>query len=334
MKKVLAILFVLVLTFSMAVTVAADSNGQSVIEKGWVDENGDTLGEGDYPEIDLEFEILEVSATDNTYASYDNDDNIPDVVFSKTASSTDICVSGLDSIEGAGLFEYTIKEIDPEVAGVTATDDEYVVQILRTFVMDSNGKATTEVETASIAVYLASDTNTKLETINNTYVDGDLALDIAVTGNLADKDDDFTVEIVITSDVPVETDIVLPDGTVIEFEETDDGYVGKATVTISDNDGVKTITGIPEGVTVTVTEKNPDPYELVDYDTDGNETTTPPSIVMTSDGASVVITNYYNTAIDTGISLDSLPYILILVAVGGVAVFWMIRKRRNAVDAD
>lgn len=333
MKKVLAILLMLVLTFSMAVTVAADSDEQAFIEKGWVDENGDTLEEGEYPEIDLEFSIEGKSASDYSNAAYSTESNIPDVVFSKDASSSDITVSELYNIEGVGIFTYKIKEIDPRVAGVTANSTEYTVEIMRSYVMEG-GKATDKIETSYAFVLPVSGSDAKPEVINNTYVDGNLALDVAVTGNLADKDDDFTVEIVITSDVPVETDVVLPDGTVIEFEETDDGYVGKATVTISDNDGVKTITGIPGGVTVTVTEKNPDPYELVDYETDGTKTTTSPSIVMTADGASVVINNYYNTAIDTGISLDSLPYILILAGVGGAAVFFIIKKRRNAFDAD
>lgn len=333
MKKVLAIVLVLVLTFcTAAFTVAADDE-IVFFDKGWVDENGDAISEGKYPDIELEFEIVSRSAVDNTEEIYDNDANVPDVEFFKDNGSSDIVVSGADSIEGAGIFEYVIKEKDPNVAGVTVNNKEYTVQILRTFVM-VDGKATTDVETASVVVVAESGTEGKPEILNNKFVDGDLALDVAVTGNLSNKEDDFTVVVEIVSDKPVENNVVLPDGTVVEFEETDDGYVGRATVTISDNDGVKTITGIPEGVTVTVKEEDPSPYELVDYDDGTDKTETPPTITMTADGASVVITNNRSTEIDTGISLDSLPYILILAAVGAVAAFYIIRKRRNAIDAE
>ncbi len=334
MKKVLAILLMLVLAFSAAAVVSAADDEVAFIEKGWVDESGKTLSEGKYPEIEIEFEIVSKRAVDNTFEDYNTASNIPDVEFVKDASSTDIVVSGAENIQGAGMFEYVIKEKDPGVAGVTVNDTEYTVQVLRTFVME-NDTATDKLETSSVVVLPVGGSNEKPEIINNTYVDGDLAIDVAVTGNLSDKYDDFTVEIVITSDKPVETDVVLPDGTVITFEKKDDGtYEGKGTVTINDNDGVKTVTGIPEGVTVTVTEKNPDPYELVDYDDGENKTTTAPSFTMSAAGESVVITNHYSTEIDTGISLDSLPYILIIAAVGGAAVFYFIRKRRNALDMD
>lgn len=55
---------------------------------------------------------------------------------------------------------------------------------------------------------------------------------------------------------------------------------------------------------------------------------------MTADGVDVVITNNYSTEIDAGISLDSLPYILILGAVVAVGTVLIVKKRRNAADAD
>ncbi len=334
MKKVLALVLMLVLTFSAAAVVSAAGDEAAFIEKGWVDENTLPIDEGKYPEIDLQFEITERSATDNTCADYDTDENIPDVIFSKAASSTDITVSGLDDIEGAGIFTYKIREIDPQVAGVTANDTEYTVEIMRTFVM-VNDKATEDVETAYVIVLPAGGSNEKPSSIDNTYVDGDLTIKKTVTGNLSYKDDEFTVELSFVSAKPVATEIILPDQTTVTFAQSGNNYTATAEITISENRGEMTVRGIPEGVSVTVTEKNPDPYELVGYSVNGGEDEKDaPTIVMTASGASVVITNHYSTEIDTGISLDSLPYIIILAGVAAAVVFFIIRKRSGAIEID
>lgn len=52
----------------------------------------------------------------------------------------------------------------------------------------------------------------------------------------------------------------------------------------------------------------------------------------TSPGHYVVFTNEKEVLIETGISLDSLPYILILVGVAAVVLFLLIRKRKNYED--
>lgn len=335
MKKILALVMILVIAASVAVTASAAGSDQVIIGKSWVASNGDAVS--GYPDVELSFTVTEKKAKDNTYTAYGSTEDLPDLTFAKSASSSDITVSGADSIKGAGVFNYVITENDPNAAGVTANDDTFLVEITRLFKKDASDKATSEIET-SYAVYTYNNgvKGDKLTAIKNIYESGDLSLDVAVEGNLSNKEDDFTVEITIVSDKPVESEVVLPDGTVIEFEEQDDGtYVGKATVTISDNDGEKTITNIPAGVTVTVEEKDPNPYELVDYEVDGEEKgKEAQTITMTSFGADVVITNERSTEIDTGISLDSLPYVLVLIAVAGVLAFFVIRKHRAMAEID
>ncbi len=335
MKKVLAFVLMLVLAFSASAVVFAADDEVAFIEKGWVNEEGDTLSDGEYPEIELEFEILEREAKDNSNAAYDTDSNIPDVVFSKAASSTDITVSGLDDIDGVGIFTYKIREIDPNTAGVTANDTEYTVEIMRSYKME-NGKATDVIETSYAFVLPVSGSDAKPEVIENTYVDGDLTIDKTVTGNLSYKEDVFTVELEFTSAKPVASDIILPNSNdKVVFSQSGNNYTATAEIQISDANGVMTVRGIPAGVEVKVTEKDPAPYELVGYSVNGGESSeTAPTITMTASGASVEITNHYSTNIDTGISLDSLPYILIIAGVAAAAVFFVIRKRRSALDID
>ena len=103
-------------------------------------------------------------------------------------------------------------------------------------------------------------------------------------------------------------------------------------------DGTNKIEDIPVGATVTVTE-NPDgyTYSFVSI-TDGvtktdttTDTTKGISFTMPAKDVTVVINNDKTVTIDTGILLDTLPYILILavVAVGAVLV---LKKRRDRDD--
>lgn len=334
MKKALATVLMLVLAFCMAGTVAADSNDVSVIEKGWVDESGEVLSEGEYPETALEFVIVRKSARDYTNAAYATEENIPDLVFGKEASASDITVSGVENISGVGIFTYTIKENDPLVAGVEVNTSEFKVEIMRSYKM-VDGKATSTIETAYATVLPVSGTDVKPTAINNTYVDGNLTLTKKVTGNLSYENEKFTIELKFVSDKPVETDITLPNGSKVSaFEKADGKYVATAEIEISASNGRVTVSGIPKGVSVTVAEKDSSPYELVGYSVGNTNKQSAPTVVMTADGVDVVITNNYSTEIDTGISLDSLPYILILGAVVAVGTVLIVKKRRNAADAD
>lgn len=322
----------LVLTFGAAVTVSAAE--VETIEHVWVDENGTALSDGAYPDIELTFTPYQSEAREATNEAYGVSEGLPNISIRKPVGSGKIYVDGIENIKGAGYFTYYFKADDPNVAGVTVSTDNYAIEILRTFVM-VNGKATTDVETKSIAFYVENEGKlVKIDTISSTFVTSDLSIDKKVTGNLAYKDDEFTVELTFSSDAEVVTDIILPDSSAVEFsgEQT---YTGTATLTISDNAGIMTIKDIPAGVEVTVNELDPDPYELVGYSVnDGDSVKDAPTITASAQDASVVITNDYSTEIDMGVTLDSLPYILILLTVGCAAVFYFMRMRKNALEAE
>ncbi len=331
MKKVLAIVMLLVLTFASAVTVSAAQ--VETIEHVWVDENGTALADGEYPDIALDFDLRVASASEHTHTEYGVTESLPNITITKPVGSNKICIDGIENLKGAGYFTYEFTAADPNVAGVNVSTDTYAVEILRTFVM-VDGKATEEVETKSIAFYeIQDEARVKVDTISSTFVTSDLAIDKAVTGNLAYKDDRFTVELIFSFDGEIKTDIVLPDSTVVAFDEG--SSTATATIEISDNDGVMTVTDIPAGVNVTVNETDPGDYELVGYSVDGADSTKEaPTITASAEDASVVITNDYSTEIDMGVTLDSLPYVLILLTVGGAAVFYFIKMRRNALEAE
>ncbi len=86
------------------------------------------------------------------------------------------------------------------------------------------------------------------------------------------------------------------------------------------------------GSTLTITETNPDGYDMSIALADG--TPIDGSYIVPSDGTKyvdIVVTNTKNANIDTGIVLDSLPYVLIL-ALAGTGGLLLIKKGRRRRD--
>lgn len=124
-------------------------------------------------------------------------------------------------------------------------------------------------------------------------------------------------------------------------------YNGKAETYELGDDGEQTISNIPAGAVVTITE-NPKSYTLSQIDYSQN---TPEivswlithasnikdgdkrvglSLTMPSGDVNIGFTNSKNIPIDTGISLTTAPYVLIIVFVGAsLAVYFVKRRRRE-----
>lgn len=97
---------------------------------------------------------------------------------------------------------------------------------------------------------------------------------------------------------------------------------------------------VPYGAAVAVTE-NPDGYtyslvsatymdaESKDVSLTKTDETNGISFTMPDGDVTVVINNDKTAEVDTGILLDSLPYVLILAVVGAALVLWFVRKRRT-----
>ena len=63
-----------------------------------------------------------------------------------------------------------------------------------------------------------------------------------------------------------------------------------------------------------------------------SETSASVTIEDVQPGMVITFTNTKNVIIETGISLDSLPYVLILAGVAAVAVLFLLRRRRSYED--
>jgi len=92
---------------------------------------------------------------------------------------------------------------------------------------------------------------------------------------------------------------------------------------------------VPVGAMIKVSEADAGDYrkEFAFTPVDGTATQVTESTAFKFTGpGTITVTNTNNTIPDTGISLDTLPYLLILVAVAVIAVLVIVRRRRHHYD--
>ncbi|EET61980.1 pilin isopeptide linkage domain protein [Marvinbryantia formatexigens DSM 14469] len=238
-----------------------------------------------------------------------------------TTKSKDITVT-LPEYRSVGVYTYTIKEDQGSTAGVTYRTSD--IKLVVTVLQDASGYIRVA------AVHTEDEGGNKTNTFNdNEYSAGSLAVKKIVTGNLGDQQKEFAVTVTFTA----------PEGkTVSEAISYSDGGTdytipasawtsGTATAEINlKHDETVTFTNIPYGVTYTVKED--------DYTSDGYKTTyafgdNNKKIDSASDSVDIT-NNKNNDKIDTGINLDSMPYIMILALVAVCAVVMFVRKRFSA----
>ena len=105
------------------------------------------------------------------------------------------------------------------------------------------------------------------------------------------------------------------------------------------SDGTKHTYTIPYGKQVTISERDAKDYDMyvtVNNGAESEKPVTSHSIVLTPDqcksDVKVDIRNYKDRDVDTGINLDSLPYIIVLAVVVVGAVIVVINKHRRSYD--
>ena len=148
-------------------------------------------------------------------------------------------------------------------------------------------------------------------TVTNTLQSGySFTVNKNVAGNFASRTKEFSFT----------ADILAADGkTVIRTE----------TFTLA-HGGSKVITGIPYGAYVQVTE-DPDGYDaqhlLGQTPAEGASYTTTTPITNSDQG--VTFLNTKTAQIDTGVDLDTIPYVVMLLSIFGAGALWLIGRRRR-----
>ena len=226
-----------------------------------------------------------------------------------------------------GVYTYDVKQTAGTQAGVTydskilkmkvtvaLDDDQYYVAFVTTTLDDSNKDGQTDVKSGSF---------------ENTYSAGSLAVTKNVTGNMGDRNRYFKITVTLKGEdgknhatsYPVTGGSKLVNGT--DGTSASTISVGTPADFYLKHGETFTITNLPYGVTYTVVED--------DYRNDGYTTTTTYSdeINKKIDTSldTVTITNHKEATVDTGIMLDSLPYVLLLTVCVVCMVAFFVKKR-------
>lgn len=325
MKKVISLLLVLTMVLSFAVVASAAENDVAakldkdvVVPKTYVINNGTAPAETftfafegiSYKNGDGELvENAEIPVIAPAVISFD--------ALTATASKTAAFEIDPENYQ-LGVYTYKVTEVKPttETTGVTYSDEELylVLTILRDEQSNKHYVA---------AMHYESATGTDKSTgFTNEYDAGDVIITKEITGNMADMDKEFTFTVVFT--IPEGTEA--KSATVVNVAGTSETITlgkGTKTITFTLGDGeTATITNIPAGVTYTVTEDKENYTQIIVNKGDG--------VITGGDKDLYAFTNELKSEVDTGISMDSMPYILMLVvaAVGAVAI---VGKKRYEV---
>lgn len=228
----------------------------------------------------------------------------------------------LPEYTSVGIYTYTFSETDGGTAGVTYRSDDITLVVT---VIEQDGKvrvAAVHTEGEGVA--------TKSGEFNNEYSAGSLSVKKTVTGIMGDKEKEFTVKVTFTAPEgdSVREAITYIDGNKTKTIAAGEGWTGSKEVyiTLKHNETV-TFNNIPYGVTYTVVEndytgKDNGGYDPASYQFDDNNKK------IDSASESVTITNNKGGVVDTGINMDSMPYILML-AVVFMGLFVFFSKKRK-----
>lgn len=342
MKKLLSLALALILVLSLSVAVFADDlAGRNdkyvdiaikfegtgtvtaetfnyVINDGAL-VDGDTVYVTDSPVTDTDGEIPMISiATEGTSKTL-------------TPGQTGKLRLNLPTYNSVGVYYYTVTQTPGNTAGVEYDSKEVIVKV--TVVQQANGKINVAFATANLADKDGNlVTDAKTATFVNTYSAGSLSVKKLVEGNLGARDKEFTVNVEFTAPVDALGTHDVVNSTISYNEDAGVKTINpvwngnKASVQIHlHHEETVTFTNIPYGVTYIVTEED---YTSEGYD---DEVITYDDTNQKIDSAAdaVTVTNTKDSDVDTGIVLDSLPYVLLIaVAVVGVVIFTA-RKRSH-----
>lgn len=330
MKKILSLALALVLVLSMGTVAFAAGGGEN-----W-DGNYTATAETTFNEIV------------KTYTSENNVVVNETLSFTSTAQPTnpdggtanltvaDLQVSSLNpgtlavtipSLSVAGTYEWTIKETAGKTAGVTYSNAEVHVIVLVEY--DNTNHA---LKIASTTSYIKQENGEKAKTFENTFKSGSFTVAKNVEGNMANENDEFEITVTLTSTKRIGTNVTLAGTTVApgEWKRNESSYTYTSTLNYSEIGGAKTFSDIPDGVTVSVVENTAD-GKMNGYTFDNTNNNTDNDFSMNVADADnnkpVVVKNTKGQEIATGITLDSMPYILML-AVVFMGLFVFFSKKR------
>lgn len=218
----------------------------------------------------------------------------------------------LPTYTAVGKYYYTINETAGDTAGVDYHGDP--ITLVVTVIQGSDSKIRVA------AVHAEAEGGEKTDAIENVYNAGAISVKKIVEGALGDREKYFEITVTLTGENGKDysgNEIAVSGGS-YATNPTSVSVGTPAIFHLKHNETIN-LGNIPYGVSYTVTEANLEDYEEVITGGDNNGTGT----VSHASEAQVLVTNTKEGTPETGISMDSVPYVLLLaVATMGLAVLF------------
>lgn len=225
----------------------------------------------------------------------------------------------LPSYANVGKYEYVLKEVAGSTAGVT-----YYGNNIKLVVTVINDEPSGTLRVAGVHTELQA-SDAKSDTFENTFSTGDLAITKTVAGSLGDKTKyfEFTVSLKGEAGKTYAESYTVSGGS---SESNPSTIVVDEPTKVYLKDGeTLTIENLPYGVEYTVEEAD---YSADEYETTSTgETGTIEAATQTA-----AFTNTKGGTPDTGILLDSLPYVIIIGLVAAAGIFMVAKRRKAAAE--
>lgn len=296
------------------------------------------------PDENLTFTVVKEGVSDS---SIKDTTQMPDVTVTKTAYANNVATLtvSLGQFDKVGVYTYKITENNGATAGVTYDTEPVYLTVIVTRDEDTNAlKAVYKYKKGESAAAAKSDVGDGTAVFENKYVTGDLSIKKEVTGKFGETTNtyfDFTVTLKGEEELSYASSYAITGGSsAAENPDTiffdNETKTGKVNLKLKHGDTV-TIEDLPDGMTYCVTESD---YTGDGYTTtiNGEEKQTTGELKADFDNdlsvegvkASVTFVNDKDgsTAVDTGIYLDNLPYIIVFAGVLAAVAVLVIRRRR------
>lgn len=214
-----------------------------------------------------------------------------------------------------GVYKYSITQTAGNSQGATYDDRPIGFEVLVSY----NNSGGVYVEKTGLSLVDGA----KKDSFNNVFAFGDLIITNTVTGNLADVNGTFPITVTLHADKNVTTQInyTVNDGSTISVNGN--GWTDKEIqITGVRNNGTVHFYDLPAGITYSISETGAAGYTVSASPASG-------TIAAEQDSA-VSVTQTKEADINTGINLDSIPFLVLLaVVILGAALLFLRRHRRE-----